>query len=690
LPTEAELRRLVAAALNGYFQELYGRIALGLPSEVPAGLDRLVRVPAGETMSAFEKLKLDPGKAGVKTLEEEVAKLKQLPGLNVSAEMFRGIPWRGLELLKRRAANERPSKLRDHHARVRRALLATFVHVRTAEVTDDVLRTVVETVQKLDRGSDRQVQRRLLKDPSQIEGKLDLLGRIAEASLSRPDDTIRNLIFPLVGEATLQQLAAEHRAGGPRFRLLQQDLMHSKFVRHYRRMVPAILGALEFQSDQRYQPVIEALDVIRQTLRHRGRHFKDLVPLQGIVPRGWRDRVIEEAEGEKKVNRHYYELCTLHQLQRALKCREGRQAHYHKLGQPLEAKRFVENLRERLTSALELFNRQLPQLPHVRIHHPDLKRSGLAGFALDKLTPQKEPTSLTLIKDGIIRRFGMLELLDVFAEADRLTDFTRFFTHSGTKELRSRERLRPLLLLALFAEGTNLGVRRVFSATGGYSYQELLYVRKNYLWLEAVRNANIAVVNKILEIRNPRLWGQGHACASDGKRFESWSQNLMTEWRSRYRGAGVLAYWHVETGAVCLYSQLRSFSFSEVAAMIQGLIRHDTEMRVEKNFVDSHGQSEIAFAFCHLLRTVRLMPRLKRIRYERLYLPSKDTADDLLNLKGVFARPIRWALAEDQYDEMIRAAVALKDGISTPEAILKRFNSFRRWHPTYKALAEVG
>jgi TnpA family transposase len=65
------------------------------------------------------------------------------------------------------------------------------------------------------------------------------------------------------------------------------------------------------------------------------------------------------------------------------------------------------------------------------------------------------------------------------------------------------------------------------------------------------------------------------------------------------------------------YSQLKSFSSSEIAAMIEGLIRHDTEMRVEKKFVDSHGQSEVAFAFCHLLGSVRLMPRLKRIKYER-------------------------------------------------------------------------
>lgn len=75
--------------------------------------------------------------------------------------------------------------------------------------------------------------------------------------------------------------------------------------------------------------------------------------------------------------------------------------------------------------------------------------------------------------------------------------------------------------------------------------------------------------------------------------------------------------------------------------MIEGLARHDTEMRVEKNFVDSHGQSEVAFTFRHLVGRVRLTPRLKRIKYERLYLPEKGTAGDYPNLVGTFAPPIR-------------------------------------------------
>src|SRR5258707_13725179 len=111
----------------------------------------------------------------------------------------------------------------------------------------------------------------------------------------------------------------------------------------------------------------------------------------------------------------------------------------------------------------------------------------------------------------------------------------------------------------------------------------------------------------------------------------------MTEWRSRYKGYGVMVYWHVETNAVSIYSQTKSFSSSEIAAMIEGLVRHDTEMRVDKNFVDSHGQSEVAFAFFHLLGGWGFMPRLSRINNERCYWPTKGIAEVYPNLPCTFA-----------------------------------------------------
>src|SRR6185369_5308060 len=152
---------------------------------------------------------------------------------------------------------------------------------------------------------------------------------------------------------------------------------------------------------------------------------------------------------------------------------------------------------------------------------------------------------------------------------------------------------------------------------------------------------------------------------------------------------GVVVYWHVATNAMCLYSQLRNFSFSEVAAMIEGLVRHDTEMEVEKNYVDSHGQSEVAFAFCHLLG-FQLLPRLKGIHAQKLYRPQPGQADAYPRLHPVLTRPIHWELIRQQYDQMIKYATALRLGTAETEAILRRFTRHNHQHPTYRALAELG
>jgi TnpA family transposase len=74
--------------------------------------------------------------------------------------------------------------------------------------------------------------------------------------------------------------------------------------------------------------------------------------------------------------------------------------------------------------------------------------------------------------------------------------------------------------------------------------------------------------------------------------------------------------------------------------MIEGLLRHCTNMEVEKNYVDTHGQSEVAFAFCHLLG-FQLMPRFKAIHAQKLYRPV-GMQDSNPNLQPVLTRPINW------------------------------------------------
>jgi TnpA family transposase len=713
LPAERELQRLVRGALHRFCQDLYTRITAQLSPEVLARLDALLLVESDASQSVFDQLKAAPSTPGVKNLQHELTKLQTLRGLGVPVAAFAGTPEKVLQLLKRRVANERAGEMRAHPPAIRYALLACFVHVHTMDVIDDAVRMTLDVIRRIDTQTEKHLEKTLLHDIKRVAGKVQMLYRIAEAVVEEPDGTIRTVLFPQVKEETFRDLAAEAKANGPQYRIWYQYVMRQKYIHHYRQMLPWILEHLTFRSENRFQPVIEALAVIKQHVGTKTPYLPADAPVDGVVLPSWRETVLEEHAGTTRINRQYYELCVLQRLERALKCKEvwvegayafrnpsedlpanwpeetQRTAYYQTLQQPIEVRSFLDPLRDRLTQTLSQFNRDLPHNPHVHLVTP-AANDDRRLFAVERLTAQPEPPTVDRIKGLVQRRYGILNLLDVVAEADRLVGFTHFFTHSGTKEVRSRESLCPLLLLDLFAEGTNTGIKRVATANPHYGYDELLYVRRHYISVEALRNANSAVVNKILALRNPQLWGDGHACASDGKRFESWRQNLMTEWRSRYKGYGILVYWHVETNAVCIYSQLRNFSFSEVAAMIEGLVRHDTEMRVEKNFVDSHGQSEVAFAFCHLLGGVRLMPRLKRIKYERLYLPDKGMTGAFPNLAGVLSRPIRWDLIVQQYDEMVKHAVALKTGTATAEAILKRFNSYNVTHPTYKALAELG
>jgi hypothetical protein len=52
-----------------------------------------------------------------------------------------------------------------------------------------------------------------------------------------------------------------------------------------------------------------------------------------------------------------------------------------------------------------------------------------------------------------------------------------------------------------------------------------------------------------------------------------------------------MVYWHVKRRSVCIYSQVTSCSASEVAAMIEGLLRHLTSAEIERQYTDTHGAS---------------------------------------------------------------------------------------------------
>jgi TnpA family transposase len=362
-----------------------------------------------------------------------------------------------------------------------------------------------------------------------------------------------------------------------------------------------------------------------------------------------------------------------------------RENYYAALVQPMEAEEFVTRIRQRMAKELAALDENLPYNPAARILN-----KGQGWISLSPLEAQPEPQNLVRLKAELMQRWPLTSLLDILKETDLRTGFTLLFRSPTGREHLPRPTLQKRLLLSLYGLGTNTGLKRVSAGNHGESYSDLFYVRRRFMTREQLRQAIICVVKAIFQARRPHIWGEGTtACASDSKKFGAWDQNLMTEWHVRYGGRGVMIYWHVEKHATCIYSQLKACSSSEVAAMIEGLLRHDTEMEIEKNYVDSHGQSEVAFAFCQLLG-FQLLPRLKGIHAQKLYRPEAGQVDAYPHLQLVLTRPINWELIRQQYDQMIKYATALRLGTAETEAILRRFTRNNLKHPTYQALAELG
>ena len=123
--------------------------------------------------------------------------------------------------------------------------------------------------------------------------------------------------------------------------------------------------------------------------------------------------------------------------------------------------------------------------------------------------------------------------------------------------------------------------------------------------------------------------------------------------------------------------------------MIEGVVHHCTEMEVDRQYVDSHGQSTVAFAFCRMLG-FHLMPRLKAINVQKLSRPEAGQPDAYPNLQSALTKPIDWETVRQQYDQMVKYVTAVRLGTAETEAILRRFTRNNVQHPTYRGFTELG
>jgi TnpA family transposase len=668
----------------------------------------------GAQRSFFTELKADPGKLGLETLLAEITKLMRVRAVGLPLDLFTDVPERRIEVWKNRALVEYPSTLRrDHTPEVRLTLLAVLCWCRLTEITDLLIQLFVDLVNKINTRAERRVDKAQMQEFKRVSNKETVLFKLVRAALEHPDEKVRQALWPVVGEDTLRDLAAEAEASESRRRTQIRTVLASSYTNYYRQMLPKLLDVLDFRcNNTAYRPVMDAVELLHRYKDRDGRltHYEsaDRVPFGGVVPADWKPAVVDAAG---RVERVPYELCVLRSLRDALRRREiwvvgakrwrnpetelpadfdvHRDVHYQAIRLPQDPTEFIDTVKAKVDTALTRLSRGLREdtTGGVRI---GVKR-GQVWITVPTRKKQPKPPHLDELKEELIRRWGVVSLLDMLTEADWLTDFHTDFRSIATRENITGDELRKRLLLIMFCLGTNIGIRRmVHSGDHKVTEAQLRRTRTLFVNRDGLRKAIATVVNYTLRQRDERWWGTGTACASDSKKFGSWQSNMMTEWHQRYGGPGVMIYWHVERKSVCVYSQLTTCSASEPASMMEGLIRHSADIEaseIKSNYTDTHGASLPAFGFTYLLG-YRLLPRLKNIGSSDLNRPFDGATYP--GLETVLTRPIRWELIHQQYDQMIKYARALQLGTAEAEQILRRFNTKGPKHPTLQAIEELG
>ena len=519
-----------------------------------------------------------------------------------------------------------------------------------------------------------------------------------------PDDTVREVGYPVVGgEATLKDLVAEYQRQ-------KRKVFKASYTNHYRRGLIRLLGVLEFRSNNTaHQPVIDALTLIVPYAHSSAQYYPlgEHVVLDGAVDPGWADLLTQtDSRGRTRIIRSVYEACVFQALRERLRCTEiwvvrahewrnpdedlptdfetRRVEHYDKLHKPLDPAAFTAQLRNEMRTELAALNDALPKLDWLRITD---RKSG--AIKLTPLDAQPEPRNLRRLKRPIRERWGQVPLIDMVTEAALRTGMLGHLTAVGSREALERSVLWERLLLIAYAYGTNTGISAAAAGDHGHSEADLRYTARRYFTIDGARAVAIQLADATFAARQSEIWGQSTTTvASDSTHFRAYDQNLFTEWHSRYGGRGVLIYWHVEKKSMVVHSQLISCAASEVAAMVEGAVRHGTSMALEGNYVDSHGQSEIGFAITRLL-DFDLLARIKQINKVKLYQPDRGDPDAYPALKPAMTRPIRWELIEQNYDMLVKYATAIRVGTASTEAILRRFTR-NASHPVYQAMLELG
>jgi TnpA family transposase len=344
-----------------------------------------------------------------------------------------------------------------------------------------------------------------------------------------------------------------------------------------------------------------------------------------------------------------------------------------------DAASFLRDRKQQLAAALGEVERQAAgdQLPDAGI-----RNGRLAVAPLQASTP-KEVTALSELLYGVLPRVRITDLLE---EVDRWTGFTGCFTHLKTG-LPPGE--RRTLLTAVLADGINMGLKRMAEACRGASFWQLARVVDWHVREETYVQATARLVDAQRTLPIAMLWGDGTMSSSDGQFFQAGGHGLApSEVNARYGSEpGVSFYSHLSDQFGAFYSKVIAATAHEAPHILDGLLLHESGLRIERHTTDTGGFTETVFALCALLG-FRFVPRIRDLPATRLY--TFDHPRTWPTLEPVIGGRLHEQRIIDGWPDLLWLVGSIRAGTVVPSHVITKLAANPRQSSLARALIEVG
>lgn len=700
VPNIDVIERACAQALTQANRQIFKVLHFSLTGTHKERLDHLLERRTQSTVTWFTWMRQSPGRSNSRQMIEHIERLHAWQFLNLPEGIEKQVHQNRLLKIAREGGQMSSADLAKFEPARRYATLVAIAIESTATVIDEIIDLHDKILGRIFNAAKNKHHQQFQESGKAINDKVQLYGRIGKALVDAreqkqdPFKAIESIINWDDFVCSVQE--AQQLAQPDDFDFLHRVNDSYAMLRRY---TPEFLQVLQFKAAPAAKEVMKGIDLMRTLNRDSIRKISNKAPL-GFVKRRWQKLVITD-DG---IDRRYYELCLLSELKNALRSGDiwvkgSRQfkdfeeylvtpdqfsilKKNQEIPLPLEGggDQYLENRLAHLKSELTKVNElaKLNDLPDASI-----TQYGLKITPLDASVPQ----AAQVLINQVVAVLPHIKITELLLEVDCWTNFTRHFSHLKNGDLAKD---KTLLLTAILADGINLGLSKMAESCPGTTYAKLSWLQAWHIRDETYSAALAELTNAQLKHPFAQHWGDGRTSSSDGQRFKAGSKGLSTGHINPKYGSepGRLFYTHISDQYMPFHSKVINVGIRDSTYVLDGLLYHESDLRIEKHYTDTAGFTDHVFALMSLLG-FKFAPRIRDLADTKLYIP-KSEKEVYESLKPLIGGALNVEHIREHWDEILRLATSIKQGTVTASLMLRKLGSYPRQNGLAIALRELG